>query len=50
MKETLLNYNNNSQNSIIEYAKTFLNKNLIDILDSNSIENIKKEIIKYNGK
>lgn len=50
MKEKLLNYNNNNQNSIIEYAKTFLNKNLIDILDPSSIENIKKEIIKYNGK
>lgn len=50
MKNAKINYDKTSKDSIYNYAKSFLNKNLTEILDDTSIKKINKEISKYKGK
>lgn len=44
-----INYDRTSKNSIVTYAKSFLNKSFMDILNNDDIEKIRKEIDKYKG-
>ncbi len=45
-----INYDRTSRSSVVAYAKSFINKSFLDILDDDDIEKISEEIVKYNGK
>jgi DNA mismatch repair protein MutH len=50
MNEKILKYNNKSVDSIVKYAKSFVDKSLLEVLDNQSISTIKDEINYYQNK
>lgn len=46
----LYEYDKSSKESILKYAKSFINKSLKDVLSDNECEIIQKEILKYKGR
>lgn len=45
-----MNYDITSKDSIVDYAKTFIDRSLLDVLNEDDRKKISEEIAKYNGK